>query len=394
MRGELGNRRGEAEAPERAPAPCAKHVGRAHRPKIRDQPRERGEAHRHALDVGDRQGEAGAAQQVAGGAHVDLRMDMGRGFAAFGLLGGAHRASQARQAAGAGEGGEEQAVGPQRAPDQGQRAGQIVDAVEDADRDDKVEGAVGEGKAVLVALHAAGLGGEGGAGIGGGDADAPRAQQFRKVPLAAAEIEGVREGSRDRRQPLDQFVGGTTEEIAGAFALRRRPIAAQTAKGAVERLVLDCLRLHAAAYSSLTPATKSCYGGAPGGRTMPRPIHFEIHASDLDRAQLFYETLFGWRFQPWGNDDYRLIMTGGDGPGIDGGMMRRHGPAPAGGEPLTSWVCTVDVDDVDAYVERALAGGGSIAVPKMAIPGVGWLAYVKDGEGNILGMMQEDKGAS
>jgi len=126
---------------------------------------------------------------------------------------------------------------------------------------------------------------------------------------------------------------------------------------------------------------------------MPRPIHFEIHAADLDGAQRFYETLFGWRFQAWGDGDYRLIATG-DGPGIDGGLVRRRGPPPAGAEPLASWVCTVGVDDVDSYVGRALAEGGSVAVPKMAVPGVGWLAYVKDNEGNILGMMQEDKEAA
>ena len=127
---------------------------------------------------------------------------------------------------------------------------------------------------------------------------------------------------------------------------------------------------------------------------MPRPIHFEIHAADMDRAQRFYEALFGWTFRSWGDGIYRLITTGTEGPGIDGGMMRRHGPSAAGGEPVTSWVCTVDVDDVDNYVEKAQAEGGSVALPKMAVPGVGWLAYVKDSEGNIFGMMQADGSAA
>jgi predicted enzyme related to lactoylglutathione lyase len=126
---------------------------------------------------------------------------------------------------------------------------------------------------------------------------------------------------------------------------------------------------------------------------MPRPIHFEIHADDMDRAQAFYETLFGWTFRSWGDGAYRLVLTG-EGPGIDGGMVRRHGPPPVGGEPLGSWVCTVDVDDVDAYVAKAQAQGGKVAVPKMAVPGVGWLAYVKDKEGNILGLMQADAAAA
>ena len=33
-------------------------------------------------------------------------------------------------------------------------------------------------------------------------------------------------------------------------------------------------------------------------------------------------------------------------------------------------------------------------ITKMAIPGVGWLVYVKDPEGNLLGMMQMDKNAN
>lgn len=127
---------------------------------------------------------------------------------------------------------------------------------------------------------------------------------------------------------------------------------------------------------------------------MPRPIHFEIHAEDMDRAQRFYETLFGWGFTAWGDGSYRLIDTGGEGPGINGGLTRRHGPAPAGGEPLTSWVCTVDVGDLDASIARAEGAGGAIALPRMPVPGVGWLAYVKDTEGNILGMMQEDRAAA
>ena len=45
-------------------------------------------------------------------------------------------------------------------------------------------------------------------------------------------------------------------------------------------------------------------------------------------------------------------------------------------------------------IAKAEASGGSIAVPKMPIPGMGWLAYCKDTEGNIFGMMQEDPEAN
>jgi predicted enzyme related to lactoylglutathione lyase len=127
---------------------------------------------------------------------------------------------------------------------------------------------------------------------------------------------------------------------------------------------------------------------------MPRPIHFEIHAENPARAQAFYEGMFGWTFSQWAGQPYWLIKTGEPGqPGIDGGMVPRRGAAPASGQPVNAYVCTVDVTDLDASVTKATGTGGTLALPKMAIPGVGWLAYVTDTEGNIFGMMQNDPGA-
>jgi predicted enzyme related to lactoylglutathione lyase len=123
---------------------------------------------------------------------------------------------------------------------------------------------------------------------------------------------------------------------------------------------------------------------------MPRPIHFEIHADDPARAQQFYSALFGWKFNKWeGPHEYWIVMTG-EGPGIDGGLFRRMGPPPTEGQAVNAFVCTVDVADVDDAFARAIALGGTPAVPKMPIPTIGWLAYVKDPEGNILGIMQVD----
>lgn len=126
---------------------------------------------------------------------------------------------------------------------------------------------------------------------------------------------------------------------------------------------------------------------------MPRVVHFEVHAEDPQRALAFYSGVLGWEFSQWeGVEDYWLIRTGEPGePGIDGGMVRRRGTID--GQAVIAFVCTVDVPSVDAYVERALSAGGTIALPKMAIPGVGWLAYLKDTEGNLFGMMQSDPAA-
>jgi len=126
---------------------------------------------------------------------------------------------------------------------------------------------------------------------------------------------------------------------------------------------------------------------------MPRVVHFEIHAGDLKRAVNFYQSLFGWTFQKWeGPMEYWLITTGPDDqPGINGGLVQRRGEID--GQAVIAYVCTVDVADVDSSQATALANGGEVAVPKMAIPGMGWLVYCKDTEGNIFGMMQSDPNA-
>ena len=64
--------------------------------------------------------------------------------------------------------------------------------------------------------------------------------------------------------------------------------------------------------------------------------------------------------------------------------------APITGLGVCSFVGTTCVADLDPVVEKAVALGGQIALPKMPIPGIGWLAYIKDTEGNIMGLTQPD----
>ena len=128
---------------------------------------------------------------------------------------------------------------------------------------------------------------------------------------------------------------------------------------------------------------------------MGRVIHFEVHAEDPDRAARFYAGLLGWQFKKWdGPMDYWLITTGPKGePGIDGGLKRRMGGGPLDGQAVNAYVCTAAVADLDASLKRVAELGGPVVVPKMPIPGVGWLAYAKDPEGNIFGLMQADRHA-
>jgi predicted enzyme related to lactoylglutathione lyase len=122
---------------------------------------------------------------------------------------------------------------------------------------------------------------------------------------------------------------------------------------------------------------------------MARIVHFELHASDPERAARFYETVFGWTFQHMPAIDYWTITTG-EGPGIDGGMLRRRGDPPLHGQAVNAHMCTLGVDDVDASIAAALEAGATMALPKMAIPNVGHVAYLVDTEGNIFGVYQDD----
>jgi len=118
---------------------------------------------------------------------------------------------------------------------------------------------------------------------------------------------------------------------------------------------------------------------------MGRVVHFEIPADDPQRASEFYETVFGWSFHKWdGPVEYWLVGTGNEGdPGINGGMNRRS-------RPDEGVVNTIGVDSVDNSVEAIVAAGGTIIMPKTAIPGVGYLAYFRDTEGNTFGVMHSD----
>jgi uncharacterized protein len=131
---------------------------------------------------------------------------------------------------------------------------------------------------------------------------------------------------------------------------------------------------------------------------MNRVVHFEIHSADPERAARFYGEVFGWEFREWIipgiqlKDEHRywMVRTGGEGPGIDGGLVFRRGPLPTPGMDANAFVCTVEVASLDASVAKAVAAGAAVTAPKMPIPGVGWLAYLTDLDGNTFGLMQDD----
>lgn len=130
---------------------------------------------------------------------------------------------------------------------------------------------------------------------------------------------------------------------------------------------------------------------------MNRVVHFEIHADNPERCVEFYSKVFGWDIKKWASPamEYWVVMTGPkDAPdGINGGIIRRHGPAPTLGQPVSSFVCTIDVPNFDETAAKIEAAGCKVALAKMAIPGMAWQGYFIDTEGNIFGVHQLDLNA-
>jgi len=120
--------------------------------------------------------------------------------------------------------------------------------------------------------------------------------------------------------------------------------------------------------------------------TSHKIIHFEIPAKDPKKAMEFYSDAFGWSFSKWENPmvDYWFTKSGPkSSPGIEGAIARK--------ESETDIVInTISVSDIDDVITKIKKYGGKITDEKHAIPGVGYLAYFKDLDGNMFGIMQDD----
>jgi len=119
---------------------------------------------------------------------------------------------------------------------------------------------------------------------------------------------------------------------------------------------------------------------------MPRVVHFEIYTDDPDTVRPFYEDVFGWKFNKFdGTIEYWLVTTGNEKePGINGGLARPREGQSAG------TLNTIAVPSFDQAIKKIEQRGGNICVPKMAIPGVGWLAYAQDPAENVFGILEPD----
>ena len=115
---------------------------------------------------------------------------------------------------------------------------------------------------------------------------------------------------------------------------------------------------------------------------------FEIPAINIDRAQKFYEAIFQIKMQPLeaGNLKMRLFplddpMEGVGGTIVDSGGF--HKPSLTDG-PL---LYLNGNPDVQIIMDRVVAAGGKIMVPKTQIsPEYGYMAAFEDTEGNRVAL--------
>ena len=125
--------------------------------------------------------------------------------------------------------------------------------------------------------------------------------------------------------------------------------------------------------------------------TPPNLAHFAINADDVEAARRFYQSVFGWAFQPFGPPGFFQIQTNSDGngePGVLGALQQRRELVP--GVRTVGFECTFAVDDVDAVAKAVVDNGGRILMEKTTLTGVGDLIWFQDPDGNAAGAMRYD----
>lgn len=123
---------------------------------------------------------------------------------------------------------------------------------------------------------------------------------------------------------------------------------------------------------------------------MDKVVHFEIPVDDLERAQEFYKSVFGWKMDRLPGMEYIMIGTTlvdesyipKEAGAINGAMMKRQ-------DPINFPVITINVPDINEAMKNVKKMGGEIVRGKTQVWTVGYAAYFKDPEGNIIGLWQK-----
>ncbi|MFQ5591221.1 MAG: VOC family protein [Phycisphaerae bacterium] len=114
---------------------------------------------------------------------------------------------------------------------------------------------------------------------------------------------------------------------------------------------------------------------------MPNPLcHFELMSNQPEQCKEFYGKVFDWTFDDDSMPDYTLVNTGAE---PTGGIFLKPSEAPSACANLY-----FSVDDIDETLAKVAELGGTVIVPKTAIPGVGHFAMFADPEGITIGILK------
>jgi uncharacterized protein len=113
------------------------------------------------------------------------------------------------------------------------------------------------------------------------------------------------------------------------------------------------------------------------------PAWFEIPAHDLDRAVRFYETVLGTSLLREAMGPLQMAVFPHEKPAPTGAVVQGPGFEPA----ATGSVVYLNLDDLRPALERVAAGGGTVLMPRTALPDeIGFFAQIRDSEGNRVGL--------
>lgn len=116
---------------------------------------------------------------------------------------------------------------------------------------------------------------------------------------------------------------------------------------------------------------------------------FEYMAADVEAAKAFYGAIVGLGSEPWPGMDYTMWTAGGR---PVGGLSALPEEARAAGAP-PHWVGTIETDDCDALVAKAVGLGATVRVPAFDLPDVGRWALLVDPQGAqfaVLGTVRDE----
>ena len=111
-------------------------------------------------------------------------------------------------------------------------------------------------------------------------------------------------------------------------------------------------------------------------------VHVELNTPDPEKAKAFYSKLFDWQLEDVpdtavSTGSYTMVKVGA---GTGGGIMKQIPGGPSG------WLAYVQVDDMHAATRKAKSLGGKVMKDVTEVMGMGWLSFIQDPTGAVLGL--------